>query len=84
MSGSSHIRSVLIGVEYQNYSFFEFNVMYCEFGNSTYRCGNYSREETIQGRKLYEEIRYLIYVYPVKSIKVSMNVRIKSLYDYIK
>ena len=22
-------------------------------------CGNYSREETIQGRKLYEEIRYL-------------------------
>jgi hypothetical protein len=27
------------------------------FGNSTYRCGNYSREETIQGRKLYEEIR---------------------------
>ena len=21
-----------------------------------YRCGNYSREETIQGRKLYEEI----------------------------
>ena len=25
-------------------------------------CGNYSREETIQGRKLYEEIRY-IYIY---------------------
>ena len=23
-------------------------------------CGNYSREETIQGRKLYEEIRYTI------------------------
>ena len=22
-------------------------------------CGNYSREETIQGRKLYEEIRYV-------------------------
>ena len=22
-------------------------------------CGNYSREETIQGRKLYEEIRYM-------------------------
>ena len=22
-------------------------------------CGNYSREETIQGRKLYEEIRYI-------------------------
>ena len=30
------------------------------FGNSTYRCGNYSREETIQGRKLYEEIRYVL------------------------
>ena len=28
------------------------------FGNSTYRCGNYSREETIQGRKLFAEIRY--------------------------
>ena len=23
-------------------------------------CGNYSREETIQGRKLYEEIRYTV------------------------
>ena len=23
-------------------------------------CGNYSREETIQGRKLYEEVRYLL------------------------
>ena len=23
-------------------------------------CGNYSREETIQGRKLYEEIRYVL------------------------
>ena len=29
------------------------------FGHSTYRCGNYSREETIQGRKLFEEIRYV-------------------------
>ena len=25
-------------------------------------CGNYSRSETIQGRKLYEEIRYIISV----------------------
>ena len=25
------------------------------FGYSTYRCGNYSREETIQGRKLFAE-----------------------------
>ena len=30
------------------------------FGNNTFRCGNYSREETIHGRKLYKEIRYLI------------------------
>ena len=29
------------------------------FGGSTYRCGNYSREETIQGRKLFAEIRYI-------------------------
>ena len=28
-------------------------------GHSTQRCGNYSREESIQGRKLYEEIRLL-------------------------
>ena len=25
-------------------------------------CGNYSREETIQGWKLYEEIRYLLFL----------------------
>ena len=30
------------------------------FVHSAYRCGNYSREETIQGRKLYEEIQYMI------------------------
>merc|ERR1711935_807318 len=28
------------------------------FDHSTNRCGNYSREETIQGRKLFAEIRY--------------------------
>ena len=28
------------------------------FIHSTYECGNYSREETIQGRKLFAEIRY--------------------------
>ena len=32
------------------------------FGDSTYRCGNYSREETIQGRKLFAEIRYLAFM----------------------
>ena len=33
-------------------------ITFCTFGHSTYRCGNYSREETIQGRKLFAEIRY--------------------------
>jgi hypothetical protein len=32
------------------------------FDHSTYRCGNYSREETIQGRKLFAEIRYILYL----------------------
>ena len=29
-------------------------------GHSTYRCGNYSREETIQGRKVFADIQYLV------------------------
>jgi hypothetical protein len=37
------------------------------FDHSTYRCGNYSREETIQGRKLFAEIRYLIFDRLVKN-----------------
>ena len=28
---------------------------------SSLGCGNYSKEETIQGRKLYEELRYITY-----------------------
>ena len=44
--------------------FFEFGnpkvTLHKAKGHSTQRCGNYSREETIQGRKLYEEIRYVI------------------------
>ena len=54
-----------------NYCFFEFNLekvrtysnlTLCTvtFDHSTYRCRNYSREETIQGRKLFAEIRYLL------------------------
>ena len=43
----------------RNYSFLNLTLCTVTFVNSTYRCGNYSREETIQGRKLYEEIRYL-------------------------
>ena len=41
-----------------NYSFLNLTLCTVTFDHSTYRCGNYSREETIQGRKLYEEIRY--------------------------
>ena len=44
-----------------NYSFLNLTLCTVTFGNSTYRCGNYSREETIQGRKLFAEIRYGIF-----------------------
>ena len=43
----------------RNYSFWNSTLCTVTFGYSTYRCGNYSREETIQGRKLFAEIRYL-------------------------
>ena len=42
-----------------NYSFLNLTLCTVTFGNSTYMCGNYSRKETIQGPKLYEEIRYV-------------------------
>merc|ERR1712086_418114 len=41
-----------------NYSFLNLTLCTVTFDHSTYRCGNYSREETIQGRKLFAEIRY--------------------------
>ena len=45
-----------------NYSFFGFGnpnvAVHKAKGHSTYMCGNYLREKTIQGWKLYEEIRY--------------------------
>ena len=47
-----------------NSFFFEFNLMYCH-----QRCGNYSREETTQGQKLFAEIRYL----PILILPVSLN-----------
>ena len=43
-----------------NYFFLSLTLCTVTFGYSTYRCGNYSREETIQGRKLFAEIRYLL------------------------
>ena len=42
-----------------NYSFLNLTLCTVTFNHSTYRWGNYSREETIQGRKLYEKIRYV-------------------------
>ena len=42
-----------------NYSFLNLTLCTVTFGYSTYRCGNYSGEETIQGRKLFAEIRYV-------------------------
>merc|ERR1711956_76215 len=43
-----------------NYSFLNLTLCNVTFKHSTYRCGNYSREETIQGRKLFAEIRYMV------------------------
>ena len=42
-----------------NYSFLNLTWCTVTFAHSTYRCGNCSREETIQGRKLFTEIRYM-------------------------
>ena len=41
----------------KNYSFLNLILCIVTFGYTTYRCVNYSREETIQEWKLYEEIR---------------------------
>ena len=41
-----------------NYSFLNSTLCTVTFSNSTYRCGNYSREETIQGRKLFKGGNY--------------------------
>ena len=48
------------------------------FDHSTYRCGNYSREETIQGRKLYEEIRYVL-LFTSKIIRLLKTLNFVSL-----
>ena len=41
------------------YSFLNLTLCTVTFVHSMYRCGNSSREETIQGRKLFAEIRYV-------------------------
>ena len=43
-----------------NYSLLNLTLCTVTFDHSIYRHGNYSREETIQGRKLLAEIRYII------------------------
>ena len=50
-----------------NYSFLNLTLCTVTFVHSTYSCGNYSREQTIQGRKLFAEIRYPFYrfLYPM-------------------
>ena len=46
-------------------------------------CENYSREETIQGRKLYEEIRYFSRnVTPKRNLKCVLVNRFKIYYSY--
>ena len=51
-----------------NYSFLNLTLCTVTFGDSTYRCGNYSRKETIQGRKLFAEIRCIICIQIRKSV----------------
>ena len=46
-----------------SYSFLYMALYTVTFDHSTYRCGNYSREETIQGQKLFAEIRYLLRIF---------------------
>ena len=43
-----------------NYSFLNLTLCTVTFDHSTYRCWNYSREETIQWGKLFTEIRYFL------------------------
>jgi hypothetical protein len=42
-------------------------------------CGNYSREETIQGRKLYREIRYLLE--SIKNLDFRLGIQTKVQLD---
>ena len=51
-----------------NYSFLNLTLCTVTFVHSTYRCGNYSSEETIQRRKLFAKTRYLVLAYSNYSI----------------
>ena len=62
-----------------NYSFLNLTLCTVIFVHSTYRCGNYSREETIQGRKLFAEIGILVKSNKEKKRSLfSMDYRISS------
>ena len=56
-----------------NYSFLELTLCTVTFDHSTYRCRNYSREETVQGQKLFAEIQYLITTVPKLQIREQMS-----------
>ena len=59
-----------------NYSFLNLTLCSVTFGHSTYRCGNYSRKESIQGRKLFAEIRYLNVCWSlIKTLTTRLNPR---------
>ena len=53
---------------HRNYSFLNLTLCAVTFVHSTYRCGNYSSEETIQRRKLFAKTRYLVLAYSNYSI----------------
>ena len=59
-----------------NYTFLKLTLCTVTFGDSTQKCGNYSREESIQGRKLFAEIRY---AKNMKNIDISIYLRL--IYD---
>ena len=59
-------------VSAENYSFLILSLCTVTFDHSTYRCGNYSREETIQGRKLFSGNTVSILL-PTQIITTNLN-----------
>ena len=60
VSGNGKIRYHISSYSFRgNYSFLNLTRCTVTFDHSTYRCGNYSREETIQGRKLLKGGNYM-------------------------
>ena len=65
-----------------NYSFLNLTLCTVPFSNSTYRCGNYSRAETIRGNTVYEFGHH--YKQWVQSIKEAAYVHISILCGWKK